>query len=106
MPVGLHPLRAYIWGSGMEYIGSCLMCSEEKVRVMLLRSRPIAFRAGRRAIGEAVLRAWALSVNHTADISGREPDPKEDAAMPYHRSRYDVLPCVYVVHMRIRHIFI
>jgi hypothetical protein len=35
----------------LHYIGSCLMCEEEKVRAMLLRARPITYRTARRAIG-------------------------------------------------------
>jgi hypothetical protein len=73
---------------------------------MLRRSRPIAYRAARRAIGPAVLDAWALSVNDATGAPDQRLDLRNDRSASFHRSRYDVLPCVYIVHMRIRYIFI
>jgi hypothetical protein len=91
----------------MHYIGSCLMCEEERVREMLRRARPITYSAARRAIGPDVLEAWASSV-HNADVRPNEVlDLRNAPSVTFYRSRYDdCLPCVYVVHKRIRHIFI
>ena len=89
-----------------QYIGSCLMCAEEKVRTMLRQSRPITYSAARRAIGPAVLDAWASSMGYSTGSESRDSQLKDDSSVTYHRSLYDVLSCVYIVHERIRHIFI
>jgi len=90
----------------MNYIGSCLMCEDGKVRAMLRRARPISYRVARRAIGAEALNAWASSV-HNADGGPNEPlDLKNAPAASFHRSRYDCLPCVYIIHKRIRHIVV
>ena len=89
-----------------QYIGSCLMCAEEKVQAMLRLSRPITYSAAHRAIGPAVLDGWASSMGYGAGLESRDSRLKDDSAITYHRSRYDVLPCLYIVHDRIRHIFI
>jgi hypothetical protein len=99
---GIYPARR----REMHYIGSCLTCTEEKVRAMINRSRQITYATARRAIGPAVLDAWALSVQCAAAPGRRELQLKDDLSVAYYRSHYDVLPCVYIVHMRIRHIFI
>lgn len=91
---------------GKQYIGSCLACAEEKVRAMLRQSRPITYSAARRAIGPAVLDAWASSMGYSTGPEFRESQLRDDSSVTYHRSRYDVLSCVYIVHERIRHILI
>lgn len=79
------------------------MCEEEKTRSMLQRARPIAYRAARRAIGDEALRAWAQTVERGHDP---EPDLSSGTSINCYRSRYDALPCVFVVYRRVRHIFI
>src|ERR1700680_7521 len=51
--------------------GVCLSCEEEKIRAMLQRSRQISYTAARRAIGPAVLDAWALSFESVVALTGR-----------------------------------
>ena len=91
---------------GKQYIGPCLMCAREKVRAMLRQSRPITFNVARRAIGPAVLDAWASSMGYGTGPESRNSRLRDDSAVTYKRSRYDVFSCVYIVRERIRHIFI
>lgn len=90
----------------MQYIGFCLMCAEEKVRAMIRRSRQITLDTARRAISPAVFDAWALSMDCATGTGGRERHLKTATSVTCHRSHYDVLPCVYIVHSENRHIFI
>jgi hypothetical protein len=91
---------------GKQYIGSCLTCEEEKVRAMIRQSREITYSNARRAIGPAVLDAWASSMGYIAGPESRHSPLRDDSAVTHHRSRYDVIPCIYIVHERIHHIFI
>jgi hypothetical protein len=90
----------------MTYLGICLSCEEEKIRRMLQRSRQISYAAARRSIGPAVLDAWASSFESMVGPYWRGLQLKENPGVSFYRSRYDVLPCVYIVHDRVRHIFI
>jgi hypothetical protein len=99
---GIYPARR----REMHYIGSCLTCTEEKVRAMINRSRQIPYATAQRAIGAAVLDAWSLSVDCVGCPGRQKLQLKDDLSVAYYRSLYDVLPCVYIVHVRIRHIFI
>jgi len=91
---------------GMQYVGSCLMCTKEKVRAMTGRSRQITYNSARRAISPAVMDAWAASMDCVAGHGRLRTQLKDDLSVAYYRSRYNTVPCVYIVHMRIRHIFI
>lgn len=85
----------------MQYLGTCLICDEEKIRSMLRQARPIQYRALHRAIGAKTLSAWVHAVGGG--------DPERDirkASVSCYRSRYDVLPCIFIVYRRVRHIFI
>ena len=97
----LHTTRR----SEMFYLGVCLTCEEEKIREMLRRSRQISYVAARRAIGPAVLDAWASSFESVSGPDLRGLQLKGNPAVSFYRSRYDAFPCVYVVHERVRHIF-
>ena len=89
----------------MFYLGVCLACEEEKIREMLQRSRQISYVAARRAIGPAVLDAWAAAVENTFGPYWRGLQLKGNHAVTFYRSRYDAFPSVYIVHERVRHIF-
>src|SRR5437879_1348036 len=98
-----HDEKSGVGRRGRQYIGCCLMCEDEKIRGMLRRARPITYTIARRAIGPAVLDAWASSMGLTTGSGGRQL--KADQSLTYFRSRYVTLPCVYIVHQRVRHIF-
>jgi hypothetical protein len=83
----------------VQYLGTCLICEEEKIRSMLRQARPIRNRALYRAIGAEGMSAWAQA----AGGGDLERDRKEAR---YYRSHYDVLPCVFIAYRRVRHIFI
>ena len=90
--------------SEMSYIGVCLACEDEKVRGMLARA--ISYASARRAIGPEALDSWAANFESVSGPYWRGPQLKGNAAVSFYRSRYDVLPCVYIVHERVRHIFV
>lgn len=90
----------------MSYIGICLWCEEEKIRGMLGQARQISYVAARQSVGPAVLDAWASSLESVVGPYWRGLQLKGNPAVTFYRSRYDVLPCVYVVHERVRHIFV
>jgi hypothetical protein len=90
----------------MSYIGICLKCEEEKIRAMLGQARQISYEAERRAISPSVLDKWALSVDCALNADPQRLQLKGNPAVTFYRSRYDVLPCVYIVHERVRHIFV
>jgi hypothetical protein len=89
----------------MFYLGVCLACEEEKIRAMLARAQPISYSAARRSIGLAVLDAWGATVESVTGPYWRGLQLKGNSAVSFYRSRYDVCPCVYIVHERVRHIF-
>ena len=90
----------------MSYLGTCLSCEDEKIRGMLARARQISYASARRAISPAVLDAWAASFESvTGPPYWRGLQLKGNSAVSFYRSRYDVYPCVYIVHERVRHIF-
>jgi hypothetical protein len=84
----------------VQYLGTCLICEEEKIRLMLGQARRIRYSAAHRAMGAEALSAWTQAVGSGED-SG--PDVKEASC---YRSRYDVLSCVFIIYRRLRHIFI
>jgi len=90
----------------MSYIGSCLTSEKDKVRAMLQRSRPISYASARRSIGPAVMDAWASSLQSVVAPYRRGLELKGNPGVSFFRSRYDALPCVCIVHERVRHIFI
>ena len=90
----------------MSYLGVCLACEDEKVRGMLQRARPISYASARRAISQAVPDDWASSFESVTGPYWRRLQLKGNPAVTFCRSRYDVYPCVYIVHERVRHIFV
>lgn len=84
----------------MQYLGTCLICEEEKIRSMLRQARPIPFHSARRAIGGDALQAWAKAQSGSDEVG---PDIAEAS---YYRSSYTALPCIFLVNRRVRHIFI
>jgi len=89
---------------GRHYIGCCLTCEDENIRGMLREARQITYESARRSIGPTAMDAWALSIELATGLGGRQL--KAAPSLTYFRSRYVTLPCVYIVHQRIRHIFI
>jgi hypothetical protein len=59
---------------------------------MISQSREITYAVARRAIGPAVLDAWASSMGYVTSPDLRNSPLKGDPAVTYRRSRYDVLP--------------
>jgi hypothetical protein len=90
----------------MTYLGVCLTCEEENIRAMLRRSRPISYASARRSIGPAIMDAWVSFLESVVGPYRRGLELKGNPGVSFFRSRYDVLPCVYIVHERVRHIFI
>jgi hypothetical protein len=73
---------------------------------MLQRARPISYASARRAIGPAVLDDWASSFESVTGPYWRGLQLKGNLAVSFYRSRYDVHPCVYIVHERVRQSFV
>jgi hypothetical protein len=92
--------------SEMSYIGVCLACEGEKIRGMLARARPISYESAQRAIGPEALDSWAANFESISGPYWRGLQLKGNSAVSFYRSRYDVPPCVYIVHQRLRHIFV
>jgi hypothetical protein len=92
--------------SEMSYLGVCRSCEDEKIRGMLVRAREISYASARRAISPAVLDDWASSFESVTGPYWRGLQLKGNPAVSFYRSRYDVFPCVYILHERVRHIFV
>ena len=50
--------------------------------------------------------AWASSLESVVGPYWRGLQLKGNPGVTFFRSLYDVLPCVYIVHERVRHIFV
>lgn len=90
----------------MRYLTSCVDSTAEKINALVSQARDISYQTARRAIGAEAMDAWAKEMSYDTGSERGGLRLKNDWHVSYHRSVYDGMPCVYIRHSAIEHIFV